>query len=409
MEDKSYHVHFLERYVQNLHTAEEHDQFLEWYSHASPEQADEVLADYLLISKKYGSAQLFPTDQRLLERLERRLDEVDGYRPDDERETRILERSWLARYAAAAVVILVGTGLFYLWTSYGTEKLVKGRISPQTNDVAPGGDKAILTLADGSQIALDDVRSGPIAHQVGSTIRKADDGQLIYALGEMEHKAGATRKEIMNTITTPRAGQYKVVLPDGTRAWLNSLSSIRFPTVFLDAVRQVEITGEVYFEVAKNSRQPFRVKVNNQMEVEVLGTHFNINAYSDEASINTTLLEGAVKINANRSEQVLTPGQQAQVRMGERGIQVVRKADLEHIMAWKNGAFSFEDADLRSVMRQLARWYDVEVSYEGRIPAGEFNGKISKNLTLGQVLKVLTVTRVKYRIENGSKIIIMSD
>lgn len=411
MEDKNYYIQFLERYAQNLHTSQEHDKFLNWFNRISREQADEVVEAYFVICEKYKlNDQLFPPGQRLIDKIEKRLDQVDQIEEagdwNAEESTRSGKKLW--KFAVAAILILVATGTYY-FSRQSEESHPIARSKKNTNDVAPGGNKAILTLADGSEIVLDDAHNGEIANQSGITITKATDGQLIYSIANLAENSDLPAKEVINTITTPRAGQFQVNLPDGTKVWLNSLSSIRFPTVFQGAYRKVEITGEVYFEVARKAQQPFKVKINENTEVEVIGTHFNVNAYTDEASINTTLLEGSVKVNAFSKVQMLSPGQQAQVRSASTGIKLIKQADVMHAMAWKNGAFSFTDADLATVMRQLARWYDVEVDYEGAIPAGEFNGKISRNLTLGQVLKVLTLTRVKYRIENGNKIIIMSD
>ncbi len=196
-----------------------------------------------------------------------------------------------------------------------------------------------------------------------------------------------------------------MTLNDGSKVWLNAGSSITYPVAFVGDERKVTITGEAYFEVAKNAGMPFRVKINESTEIEVLGTHFNVNAYADEASINTTLVEGSVRVTANKKVQLLSPGQQAQVNAN--AINLIKDADVAQVLAWKDGLFSFKDADLPTVMRQLARWYDVEVQYEGAIPEKEFNGKIGKTLTLNQVLRVLTKTHVNYRIENGNKITII--
>jgi len=192
-------------------------------------------------------------------------------------------------------------------------------------------------------------------------------------------------------------------LPDGTQVWLDAASSITYPTVFSGKDRKVSITGQAYFEVVKDKSKPFHVSVNN-MDVEVLGTHFNINAYSDEASINTTLLEGSVKINAgNANTIVLRSGQQAQV--GNQ-LKVVENANPEQVMAWKNGLFNFEGADIKTVLRQLGRWYDVEIVYKGEIPYRKFGGEVSRQLTLAQVLRLLQKVGISYTIE-GKKLIVL--
>jgi len=197
-----------------------------------------------------------------------------------------------------------------------------------------------------------------------------------------------------------------LTLPDGTRVWLNAASSLTYPTSFSGNERRVSVTGEAYFEVAHNQQLPFRVSVNNRTTIEVLGTHFNVNAYSDEASISTTLLEGKVKVMAGKKFQMLSPGQQAQVS-ASMDLRWNKNADLRETIAWKNGAFSFNQADLPTVLRQLSRWYNIQVEYLGKIPEAKFTGEIGRSLTLDQVLKGLAKTRINYRIETGNKLLIM--
>ncbi|WP_142683112.1 FecR family protein [Chitinophaga polysaccharea] len=304
-----------------------------------------------------------------------------------------LQRYWWA----AACIILLTAGAYYL--SKQTRQPAVAVASP-VKDIAPGGNRAVLTLSDGSQITLDSAGNGILAQQGNTRITKLSNGQLAYSgSGNPEGKI------LYNTMSTPPGGQYQLILPDGTGVWLNAASSISYPTAFTGNERSVTVTGEAYFEVVKNEKMPFRVKAGNTT-IDVLGTHFNINAYKDEASINTTLLEGAVRVNIAQQQQQLRPGQQARVMANGASIQVVDHADISEVMAWKAGFFSFNDADLPAVMRQLSRWYNVEVKYEGRIPQRVFTGEIGRNLTLSQVLKGLTKTRIKYRIENGNRIII---
>lgn len=304
-----------------------------------------------------------------------------------------LQRYWWA----AACIILLTAGAYYL--SRQTQQPVMVNRAP-VKDVAPGGNRAVLTLSDGSEITLDSAGNGVLAQQGNTRITKLNNGQLAYSgSGNPEGKV------LYNTMSTPLGGQYQLILPDGTGVWLNAASSISYPTAFTGNKRNVTVTGEAYFEVVKNEKMPFRVKAGNTT-IDVLGTHFNINAYKDEASINTTLLEGAVRVNVSQQQQQLRPGQQARVPANGTSIQVVDHADISEVMAWKAGFFSFNDADLPTVMRQLSRWYNVEVKYEGNIPQRVFTGEIGRNLTLSQVLKGLTKTRIKYRIENGNRIVI---
>lgn len=306
-------------------------------------------------------------------------------------------RRW--SWVAAAVLLILATGGYFLLrqTETASPALVK---KEPLNDALPGRNGAILTLADGSSIVLDSLPGGEIAQQAGARV-VLQNGQLAYTPEEENVTASA-----YNVMTTPRGRQFAVTLRDGTKVWLNAASSLRYPTVFSRTERKVEVTGEAYFEVAKDKTRPFRVKINNTTEVEVLGTHFNINAYADEASINTTLLEGSVRVNSGGGSQLLRPGEQARVK--GRSINLVKNADAQQAIAWKNGLFSFTDADLPTVMRQISRWYDVDVVYAGAVPKGVFTGEIDNYLTLDQLLDGLTRT-VNYRIENGNKLIILPE
>jgi len=311
-----------------------------------------------------------------------------------------LKTSWF-RYAAAVIVIAGGTAIWY--TNQQNQK-DQTKLAVQTKDIGPGGDKAVLTLADGSKIVLDNAHNGNLAQQGNTKIVKLDAGQLAYNTG----KAGAgllnhTGEMLYNTLTTPRGGQYQIVLPDGTKVWLNAASSIKFPTVFVGATRSVEMTGEAYMEIAKNLKQPFTVRANGT-EIRVLGTSFNINAYLDEETVKTTLIDGAVKVLTDNKEALLKPGQQAVVG-GLQNIQV-QEADIDQALAWKNGIFNFNNADIKAMMRQIARWYDVDVQYEGRIPERVFEGKMHRDIPLSSALKILELNKINFRVE-GKKIIVM--
>lgn len=306
---------------------------------------------------------------------------------------------WKRWAVAASIILMVGAGsCFLFFNKTGKKDEIVKTTEPAKDVEAPSGTKAMITLANGEKVLLDSLTSGTLAIQGNVNVLKTVDGQIIYD--------GYSTEAAFNTLFNPRGSKVvSLTLSDGTKVWLNSKSSIHYPVAFVGNERKVEITGEAYFEVAKNARMPFRVKINESTEVEVLGTHFNINAFTDETSINTTLLEGSVRVTANKKVQLLSPGQQVQVNGN--AINLIKDADVAQAVAWKDGLFSFTDADLPTVMRQLARWYDVEVRYEGTIPEKEFNGKIGKTLTLDQVLRVLTKTRVNYRIESGNKITII--
>ncbi len=268
------------------------------------------------------------------------------------------------------------------------------------NDVAPGGNKAILTLADGSVIVLDSAQNGTLTNQGNTKVIKLDNGQLAY------NSAGIKSTEVLfNTISTPRGGQYQVILPDGSKVWLNAASSLRFPAAFVDKERRVDVTGEAYFEIAKNAAMPFVVSVGGA-EVQVLGTHFNIMAYDDEATMKTTLLEGSIKFVKGNTSHLLKPGQQSQLTPTG-SVNVASGVDMAHVMAWKNGLFHFEDADIQTFMRQLSRWYDVEVVYQNKNNNDQFVLEMPRSSKLSDVLKVLELTGdIRFGID-GKKIIIL--
>lgn len=312
---------------------------------------------------------------------------------------------WLARggawWAAAVFVLMCCVGGYLLFFNQRQPQPAAGTGSiVAKNDVAPGSNKALLTLSDGSTVALDSA-GNQLIRQGATTIRQ-HNGLLQYKAQDAESRIA------YNTLTTPRGGQFKIVLPDGTRVWLNAASSIRYPIAFTQNERRVNITGEAYFEVAGNAAKPFMVDVNGSAEVEVLGTHFNINAYKDEAAINTTLLEGKVRVNTNQQPGViLKPGQQASLSTNGT-LQVSRDVDTAQVIAWKDGWFQFHMANLPEVMRQISRWYDVEVSYKGDITDAVFEGRIQRNLTLAQMLKILEKYHVRFHVE-GKAITVVPD
>ncbi|SDF56679.1 FecR family protein [Chitinophaga filiformis] len=303
---------------------------------------------------------------------------------------------WLARggawWAAAVFVVMCCVGAYLLFFRQAQPQQTGNTDSiAAKNDVAPGSNKALLTLSDGSTVPLDSV-GNQLIRQGATTIRQHN--------GLLQYKAqGAESGIAYNTLTTPRGGQFKIVLPDGTKVWLNAASSIRYPIAFTQNERRVTISGEVYFEVAGNAAKTFMVDVNGSTEVEVLGTHFNINAYKDEAAINTTLLEGKVKVNVNQQPGViLKPGQQASLSTNGT-FQVFKDVDTAQVIAWKEGWFQFHLANLPEVMRQVARWYDVEVNYKGDITDAVFEGRIQRDLNLAQMLKILEKYHVRFHVE----------
>lgn len=311
--------------------------------------------------------------------------------------TRILAFWW----AAAALLCVI----FSVWFIVNTRNVDTKLAGTESNalhsntDIMPGSDRATLTLADGSVVILD--TSGQ------ESIMGQQNVKLINTKGQISYKAaaGAIKGEKMqfNKITTPRGGQYKIELLDGTMVWLNAASSLRYPVAFASNKREVELDGEGYFEVAHNAAKPFIVKLTDGSEVKVLGTHFNINSYTDENSVKTTLLQGSVMVEQGGQQKKLRPGDQAQISKNK--FNVVHLEDTDQIVAWKNGYFSFQNENLESIMRQLSRWYNVDIDFPQGVPDVLFSGELDRNLKLDELLEVFSTMKIKYHIENRSLII----
>jgi transmembrane sensor len=327
-----------------------------------------------------------------------------------------LYRRWYA-YAAAALVLLIAGAISWPY-------LVSKKIPPPVIDnkvytsadfsIPPGGNKALLTLSNGSVIDLDTVANGKLAQEGSENIVKSKDGVLKY-----ETAAGATTTgEIVNTLSTPRGGQYSLVLPDGSKAWLNAASSIKYPTHFTEKERRVAITGEVFFDVAmlpdeEGKNKPFIVDVlpptgqGTGAKVEVLGTQFNIMAYYDESAITTTLVKGKLNVSVNNIHKSLTAGHQAQIPQPIDAvpdsdlIKIVSVEDIDDALAWKHGLISLNNSDIKFIMRTLARWYNIEVRYPGKVPDYKFNGTISRSENISTVIKTLEYNGVHFKLQKN--------
>jgi len=298
---------------------------------------------------------------------------------------------------AAAVLIFVSLGIYLKYNTDAQQQKIIKRIAVMTN---PGGNKAILVLSNGKQIVLTGANNGQLAIQGNVAVNKTTEGKIVYQSGKDQLKEGND----YNTMMTPAGGTYNLTLSDGTKVTLDAASSIRYPVAFNGTERRVEITGQAYFEVAHNKAKPFRVAANGQT-VEVLGTHFNVNAYTNEGVTRTTLLEGSVKITKGPHTAMLIPGQQSTILSNSADI-AVHRADIETAVAWKEGLFSFKRADLQTVMRQFARWYNVDVVYDGEVPKVAITGKVRRNANASQVLEILVKLGIKFRLD-GNKIVIM--
>jgi transmembrane sensor len=310
---------------------------------------------------------------------------------------------WKIASAAVILITMAASLYFYLGSN---EQFSGGERSAR--QIPPGRNNAILTLSNGNRISLADAGNGKVAEQAGMSITKTADGKLIYAIdhaGENTGSANRNSPQPYNTIETPLGGQYQIKLPDGTMVWLNAASSLRFPAYFVPGEkRTVVLTGEAYFEVAHLKKQPFIVKTDRQ-DVTVLGTHFNINTYLNEPFVKTTLVEGRVSVSANSQTIILQPGQESVLDAANQ--MKVNAADLESVLAWKNGKFVYNNEDLYSIMRKVERWYNVQVVYKGDFTGRVFNGSISRFNTVAEVLRKFELTNnLHFKIE-GRRITVM--
>lgn len=302
------------------------------------------------------------------------------------------------RYAAAiAAILLVTIGVYYQFNrSEGLKNTNDITAVSSQQDIAPGGNRAILKLADGREITLDSSPDGEIAQEGSHAIFKNMDGELVYRLDDVSQNSN--RAVVFNTMHTPRGGQYHLTLPDGTKVWMNAASTLTYAVNGSTRARLVKLEGEAYFEVAKDPEHPFRVESKGQV-VEVLGTHFNINSYPDESVVKTTLIEGSVKVVETDKQKsvILRPGQQASI---DRYSQLsVKQADVSDAVAWKNGKFSFKHSDIGMVMRQLSRWYNVDVVFKGKKPNVNLSGEVYRNTNASKVLEILSFYNLDCRIE----------
>jgi transmembrane sensor len=307
------------------------------------------------------------------------------------------------KYAvAASIALLLGTGIFYFTKT--KEQIIQ--VVEKPKEITPGGNRGILTLSNGKQIVLADISAKDTIAQEGEkaevTIKMDAKGVITYVINPDADVSKADANSF-NTLSTPTGGQYNIVLADGTKVYLNTVSSIKYPTQFNGDQRIVELEGEAYFEVAKNKSKPLIVKSGDQ-SIEVLGTHFNVHAYNNESVIKTTLLEGSVAVTYKNQKAILKPGQQSNVSDSFNKI-AIRKVDTEAAIAWKNGRFKFDNADLKTVMKQLERWYGIKVEYRGDVSDVRFNGGTFMNKNLSEVLKVLELSNIKFKVE-GKTIIV---
>lgn len=380
----------------------------------SPEEVDEIVSWLTANENQLLSANLIRSeienpissdsekiDEDLKARLEKRLQQIldaEGSVFLPPKESIIRRYRWWA--VAASLILLLGLTAYFMFRSDKTGRDQEQPVlAKNVNDPAPGKDGAILTLGDGRQIVLDSLGNGVIATQ-GNVEVKLNDGRIEYDETTAANNSTAIS---YNSISTPRGRQYQVVLPDGTRVWLNAASSLSYPTAFTGNERKVSITGEAYFAVAKDRNKPFRVKINDSTEVEVLGTEFNANAYQDESAISITLLEGSLNVWHNAEKELLKPGQQARI---VNGLKISDEVDLAQVTAWKDGRFEFgESTDIKAIMRQISRWYDVDIEFRENFNQS-FGGNISRHVNISRVLEKMEMTgRVHFTIEDRKVIV----
>jgi transmembrane sensor len=333
--------------------------------------------------------------------LQNDLDDIYRSLPLHEKPERRLLGKPIARillYAASVIIFLVA-GIFFL-----KNKRNQNLAAVHQKEIRPANGSAVLTLANNKKIILDNNPAGNVAQQGGITVKKTSGGLLTYQVNNKDIADNAPVE--FNTISVQQGREYQIILSDGTKVWLNAMSSIRFPTEFKGSIRQVEITGEAYFEVTKNPKMPFRV-VGGSQTVEVLGTHFNIKAYNEEPAVETTLLEGSVRVSlADGQFKVLKPGQQSSI-LKENNLLSVKECDVDEAVAWKEGYFQFKDTNLKSIMNTFSRWYNVEIAYQNINPDIMFGGSISRSKNLSQVLRMLELTgNVHFKVE-GRRITVM--
>ena len=395
---------FLEKAASGDYTNEEYKAFTYWMDNCSREEYKQMLICWERVidsDKSFDSL-----DNSLIKKIEIGLDRIDERSPVQNRlifpEVERQRSLWPRIVVAASILLFLSIGVYFF---YQKKQVIQQTAQNQAHDITPGGNKAILTLANGQKIVLDNVKNGVIANQGNTDVSKKQDGQLVYKMAQTSIvNAGA---EAYDTLTTPRAGIYHITLTDGSKVWLNAATSIRYPATFTGKYRTVDLLyGEAYYEVNHNDKMPFRVIVEGQT-IEDIGTFFNINAYKDELAVKTTLLEGSIRISEGNETAILKPGQQSQINTNgiDQRIHLINDVDTDEIIAWKNGFFQFTNANIQTIMRQLTRWYDVQVVYEGPVSKHLFTGDIHRDIKASEAMQILTFLKIDYRIA-GKKIII---
>ncbi len=367
-----------EKWLNGTITPEEEEEYARWYNSLGPDNVLEIPVEHAVDREAYR--------KKILQQINRK--RRGG--------SRLRKR----RYGTITTVILILCSGIYLYVHRlsSPRQSLTGRTQVESieADIRPGTQGAVLTLSDGHTIVLDTAGNGSLARTAGANIVKSESSVSFYA-----SRSGTPYTPEYNLLMTPRGRQQQLVLADGTKVWLNAGSSIRFPSAFTGKERAVIIKGEAYFEVVKNPLQPFVVQVNDA-SVEVLGTHFNVMAYENEPAMETTLLEGAVKLRSGEKTLLLKPGQQSRL-LADGDLRLVSNADVELAIAWKNGMQAYDRSDLKAIMRQVERWYDVDVEYQGEIPVRTFSGEIPRNANLSELLGLFKAANIHFSIDADRK------
>ncbi len=383
MDKEAYRVaHLIAGYIRNTLTEKEHQELDDWVN--ASDQNMKLFED--LTDERNVEANLQMMDRVQTEQSFKQLQGSGAFNRRSKRRTRVV---WVA---AASVILIVGLFFIYRFTSNNAE-VKPGLATNDTILLQPGGNRATLTLANGSVIDLTTAKNGTIQNGEGSHVSKPVDGELVYGAGAL-NDSGTN----LHTLSTPVGGQYQVTLQDGTKVWLNAATTFKYPSYFSGNERRVELDGEAFFEVAKNDKQPFRVVLNDNASVNVLGTHFNVMAYSNENSKEITLVEGKVSVKKENKTEELNPGMQARIREGE--VSTISGVDIEEATGWKDGLFVFHDASIEFIMKQVERWYDAKVIYQGEIKQ-QFNATIQRKEPLSKLLRLLELNGyVHFKTDN---------
>jgi len=374
---KTEFIALYEKHLNGTATAGELDELLQYQ--------DEF--EMYVVSKEDNPEAHNDVKERILGKLENSIGQV---------KVRRIGRSIWWWSAAAAVFLFATLGLFFLKNTNNNS------LSTSARNIRPGTNKATLTLANGETLILTDAINGRLASQAGVKVSKTKRGEIIYTA---EANGSSTRPATLyNTLTTKRSEQFQVILPDGTHVWLDAASSLKYPVAFNGNERQVELTGQGYFEVTHNAAMPFIVKTARST-VQVLGTHFNVSAYGDDSNTKTTLLEGSVRVKVDGTVALLKPGEQTVLDNNGR-LTVNSNLDVNSEVAWKNGLFDFRKAGIEEIMVKASRWYDIDVKYEGKVPETKLTGRISRNVDISGLLEILQFEGIKWRIEGKTIIVV---